>query len=148
MMGACNNIGVQLTQIRLIVSDFAAVAAYYRDVIGLTPQFATVEPPYAAFKPEQGSSLCLHDRADLAAMLGEGVLREAARSDAALVSLRVEDLDAYLAEVTARGAEAVAGPVNFGERVRSAYLRDPEGNLIELQQWLQVRDGGAVPSAN
>lgn len=148
MMGLCNNLGMQLTQIRLIVSDFAAVAAYYRDVIGLTPQFAhSVEPPYTAFKPEQGSSLCLHDRADLARMLGDGVLREAGRSDAALVSLRVDDLDAYLAEVTARGAEVLAGPVTFGGRTRNAYLRDPEDNLIELQQWLRVRDGGPVPTA-
>jgi lactoylglutathione lyase len=147
MMGTCNNIHMQLTQIRLIVSDFAAVAAYYRDVVGLTPQFAGIEPPYAAFKPEQGSALCLHDRADLAEVLGEGVLRAAGTADAAMVSLRVDDLDAYLAGVTARGADVVAGPVEFGGRVRGAYLRDPEGNLIEIQQWLQVRDGGPVPSA-
>jgi catechol-2,3-dioxygenase len=36
---------VHLTQIRLIVSDFPAVAAYYRDVIGLTPQFEHVSAP-------------------------------------------------------------------------------------------------------
>ncbi|HEY4455943.1 MAG TPA: VOC family protein [Pseudonocardiaceae bacterium] len=138
---------MHLTQIRLIVSDFAAVAAYYRDVIGLTPQFEPVEPPYAAFKPTQGSALCLQDRADLATALGDGVLRESGKADAALVSLRVDDLDAYLTDVTARGADVVAGPVTFGERVRNAYLRDPEGNLIEIQQWLQVRDGGPVPSA-
>jgi catechol 2,3-dioxygenase-like lactoylglutathione lyase family enzyme len=148
-MGVCNNIGVQLTQVRLIVSDFAAVAAYYRDVIGLTPQFPRLEAPYAAFKPEQGSSLSLHERADLTQILGEGVLRAAGPAcDAAMVSLRVDDLDAYLAEVRARGAEVLAGPVDFGGRVLGAYLRDPEGNLIEIQQWLQVRDGGAVPSAN
>jgi predicted enzyme related to lactoylglutathione lyase len=159
MMGICNNAVVQLTQIRLIVDDFPAVAAYYRDVIGLKPQFEhLVEPPYTAFKPEQGSSLCLHERTDLARMLGDDVLENFASpigrapvgrapvgGDAALVSLRVDDLGAYLAEVTARGARVVAGPVTFGDRTRNAYLRDPEGNLIELQQWLKVRDGGAVP---
>ncbi|HJP76756.1 MAG TPA: VOC family protein [Pseudonocardiaceae bacterium] len=140
---------MHLTQIRLIVDDFPAVAAYYRDVIGLKPQFEhLLEPPYTAFKPELGSSLCLHERADLARMLGDGVLADAPSGDAALVSLRVDDLDAYLAEVAGRGAQVVAGPVTFGDRTRNAYLRDPEGNLIELQQWLTVRDGGAVPSAS
>jgi predicted enzyme related to lactoylglutathione lyase len=140
---------VHLTQIRLIVDDFPAVAAYYRDVIGLKPQFAhAVEPPYTAFKPELGSSLCLHERADLARMLGDGVLENSPSGDAALVSLRVDDLDAYLAEVTGRGAQVVAGPVTFGGRTRNAYLRDPEGNLIELQQWLTVRDGGPIPPAS
>jgi lactoylglutathione lyase len=143
MMGMCNNMHVHLTQIRLIVSDFPAVAAYYRDVIGLKPQFEHVlEPPYTAFKPELGSALCLHERADLVRMLGEEV-----GADTALVSLRVDDLDAYLAEVTARGAKLIAGPTTFGDRTRNAYLRDPEGNLIELQQWLKVRDGGPIPSA-
>jgi predicted enzyme related to lactoylglutathione lyase len=147
-MGACNNVRVHLTQIRLIVSDFPAVAAYYRDVIGLKPQFEHVlEPPYTAFKPDLGSALCLHERADLMRMLGDGVLT-AASGDAALVSLRVDDLDAYLAEVTARGAQVIAGPTTFGDRTRNAYLRDPEGNLIELQQWLTVRDGGPIPPAS
>ncbi len=148
MMGICNNVRVHLTQIRLIVSDFPAVAAYYHDVIGLKPQFEhLLEPPYTAFKPELGSALCLHERADLVRMLGDGVLSSAG-GDAALVSLRVDDLDAYLAEVTARGAQVIAGPSTFGDRTRNAYLRDPEGNLIELQQWLKVRDGGPIPPAS
>ena len=149
MMSVCNNLGMHLTQIRLIVSDFPAVAAYYRDVIGLRPQFEhAVQAPYTAFKPEQGSSLCLHERANLAGMLGEGVLAAQPGGDSALVSLRVDDLDTYLAGVSARGGVVIAGPVDVGGRTRNAYLRDPEGNLIEIQQWLVVRDGGAVPSAN
>ena len=148
MMGVCNNMGVHLTQIRLIVSDFPAVAAYYRDVIGLTPQFEQVSPPYAAFKPELGSALCLHERADLACVLGEGVLAAPSKGDAALVALRVEDLDEYLTQARARGARVIAGPVEFGGRTRNAYLRDPEDNLIEIQQWLEVRAGGPVPAAS
>src|SRR5258708_5450983 len=112
---------MHLTQIRLVLSHFTAVADSYRDAIALPPQFPQLEPPYAAFKPEQGSSLCLHERADLARMLGEDVLRDAGKTDAALVSLRVDDLDTYLAEVTARGGDVVAGPVTFGERTRNAY---------------------------
>ncbi|WP_227837478.1 VOC family protein [Nocardia aurantia] len=136
-----------MTQIRLIVSDFTGTAAYYREVIGLRPQFDTVAPPYVAFEPEHGSALSLHDRADLDAVLG-GVLRPGSGADSALIVLRVDDLDRYLTEVTGRGAEICTGPVVFGGRIRSAYLRDPEGNLLEIQQWLVTRSGEPVPPAS
>jgi lactoylglutathione lyase len=126
---------MELTQVRLLVSDFPAAVRFYADVLGLPPQFPDPQPPYAAFKPEQGGTLALHDRAELDRALG-GALRPA--GDGALVALRVDDLDAYLAEITTRGATVLSGPVDLG-RLRAAYLRDPEGNLIELQQWLATR---------
>lgn len=137
--------GMHLTQVRLIVTDFDACFAYYRDVIGLTPMFDPPQPPYAAFKPELGSSLRLHDRADLAEALG--IELGPAGGDRAMVSLRVDELTGYLAGVTARGGAVLAGPVDFDGRLLGAYLRDPEGNLIEIQQWLTTRSGGPVPSA-
>lgn len=137
---------MEFTQTRLIVTDFAGVFAFYRDVIGLRPQFDPAPPPYAAFKPELGSTLALHDRAALASAVGDELRVSGDRGrDTALVCLRVDDLTAYLADVTARGGAVVAGPMDQGDRVRVAYLRDPEGNLIELQQWLATRTGAAVP---
>jgi catechol 2,3-dioxygenase-like lactoylglutathione lyase family enzyme len=32
--------------------------------------------------------------------------------------------------------DVLAEPAVMWERLRVAYLRDPEGNLIELQEWL------------
>ncbi len=43
------------------------------------------------------------------------------------------------AGVRARGANVVGEPREAWGRLRVAYLRDPEGNLIELQQWLVTR---------
>jgi lactoylglutathione lyase len=148
MMALCHHRVVQLTQTRLVVTDFDATFRYYRDVIGLTPQFDPPRPPYAVFKPDLGSALALHERADLAATLG-GALRvtDERGGDQMMVALRVDDLDDYLVAVTARGAVVAAGPVDFDGRVRSAYLRDPEGNLVEIQQWLATRSGEPVPPA-
>jgi catechol 2,3-dioxygenase-like lactoylglutathione lyase family enzyme len=128
---------MQLTQTRLIVSDFAAAFRYYRDVIGLTPQFADAQPPYAALKPAEGSALALHDQAALHETIGS----ELRDTDRFLICLRVEDLEGYLAEVTARGGVVVAGPITQDGRIRTAYLRDPAGNLTEIQQWLATRSG-------
>jgi hypothetical protein len=38
-----------------------------------------------------------------------------------------------------RGAVLIGGPAVMWERLRVAYLRDPEANLIEPQQWLASR---------
>ena len=125
---------MELTQVRLIVSDFPACFRFYRDVIGLKPQFDDDSGPYAKFGPEEGTAaIALHDRADLVKAV-PGLAATA--GDRALVVLRVDDVDRFAAAVTARGATLLGEPTLMWERLRVAYLRDPEGNLIELQQWL------------
>jgi lactoylglutathione lyase len=41
---------------------------------------------------------------------------------------------------THTGAALLGEPSVMWERIRVAYLRDPDGNLVELQQWLAPRD--------
>lgn len=124
---------MELTQVRLIVSDFKLCFRFYRDILGLKPQFDDDSGPYAKF--EAGAAgIALHDRAHLTV---PGL--QPAAGDQALVVLKVDDVDAYAAEIVARGAELVSDPTVMWERLRVAYLRDPEGNLIELQQWLATR---------
>lgn len=130
---------MELTQVRLIVSDFAACFRFYRDVLGLKPQFDDDRGPYAKFSPDEGAAgIALHDRADMERSL-PGLA--AAGGDRALVVLRVDDLDAFAAEIAGRGAVLAGEPTVMWERLRVAHLRDPEGNLIELQQWLAPREG-------
>jgi catechol 2,3-dioxygenase-like lactoylglutathione lyase family enzyme len=51
------------------------------------------------------------------------------------VALRVSDLDAALAELRGRGAEVAAEPADRSDwGIRVAYVRDPDGTLIELNQ--------------
>lgn len=48
-------------------------------------------------------------------------------------AFRVADVDAAAAELTARGVK-VGGPIDVPGAGRQAFLRDPSGNLIELNQ--------------
>ena len=129
---------MELTQVRLLVSDFPAVYRFYRDVLGLKPQFEAEHGPYAKLSPDTGpAAIALQDRAQMAAVLGQ--LGEQPEGFRALVVLRVDDLDAAHAELTSRGAEFARPPAPMGDRLRVAHLTDPEGNLIELQQWLALR---------
>ncbi|MFE0651991.1 VOC family protein [Streptomyces sp. NPDC059534] len=137
---------MELTQIRLLVSDFPAVYRFYRDVIGLKPQFEAEAGPYAKLSPDTGpAGIALQDRTQMAGVLEQlGVAPEGYRS---LVVLRVDDLDAARAELVSRGAEFVREPGPMGDRMRVAYLEDPEGNLIELQEWVVLREQAGAGGA-
>ena len=81
--------------------------------------------PYAKLSPDTGhAAIALQDRAQLAGVLERlGAEPEGYR---ALVVLRVDNLDAAHAELTSRGADFVREPAPMGDRIRVAYLEDPE----------------------
>lgn len=123
---------------RLLVTDFAACYRFYAEVLGLRPQSGATNGPYEKFSPASGSAgIALQDRAMMAEVLGE--LGDAAAGHRSLVVLRVDDLDVYCAQLTARGATLLRGPAPMTDRMRVAHLKDPEGNLVELQEWLPLR---------
>jgi catechol 2,3-dioxygenase-like lactoylglutathione lyase family enzyme len=52
------------------------------------------------------------------------------------LALEVEDMDQALAELRSKGVEPSWGPVKRPTYAR-AEIRDPDGNGIELRQWLR-----------
>jgi predicted enzyme related to lactoylglutathione lyase len=129
---------MELAQVRLLVTDFAACYRFYSDVLGLKPQSGATEGPYEKFSPHTGSAgIALQDRAMMAEILDE--VGDAVNGHRSLVVLRVDDLDAYCARITSRGATLLHGPAPMTDRMRVAHLKDPEGNLVELQEWLLLR---------
>ncbi|MFJ8540460.1 VOC family protein [Streptomyces sp. NPDC093586] len=129
---------MELTQVRLFVTDFAACYRFYADVLGLKPQSGAEHGPYEKFSPASGSAgIALQDRTMMARILGD--LAEEATGHRSLVVLRVDDLGACCEEIVARGAVLLHGPAPMTDRMRVAHLKDPEGNLVELQEWLSPR---------
>ncbi|MFD7244302.1 VOC family protein [Streptomyces massasporeus] len=129
---------MELAQVRLLVTDFSACYRFYGEVLGLKPQSGAAQGPYEKFSPAVGSAgIALQDRSMMAEVLDE--LGDAAEGHRSLVVLRVDGLDAYCEEITLRGATVVHGPAPMTDRMRVAHLKDPEGNLVELQEWLLLR---------
>lgn len=53
--------------------------------------------------------------------------------DRVALIFHVDDVDVEVDRIQARGIQLVSGPKDFpGWGIRSAYLRDPDGNLLEL----------------
>ncbi|MGW0764320.1 VOC family protein [Streptomyces sp. NPDC002676] len=129
---------MELAQVRLLVTDFAASYRFYADTLGLKPQSGATEGPYEKFSPHAGSAgIALQDRSMMAEVLNE--LGDTATGHRSLVVLRVDNLDTYCDEITTRGATLIHGPAPMTDRMRVAHLKDPEGNLVELQEWLLLR---------
>jgi predicted enzyme related to lactoylglutathione lyase len=129
---------VELAQVRLLVTDFRACYHFYGDVLGLKPQSGAQDGPYEKFSPAAGSAgIALEDRALMARVIGE--VGDAPDGYRSLVVLRVDDLDQYCEQIVARGAEILQGPAPMTDRMRVAHLKDPEGNIVELQEWLLMR---------
>jgi lactoylglutathione lyase len=117
---------VKVSQARLLVDDFKGCFAFYRDVLGRDPSFGYDSGGYASFSTD-GGTLALFVRGEQSEVV---TLR--APGDSALLVLEVDDADA---EARRLEQYVVAGPVDrpdWGGRV--VYLRDPDGNLLELFQ--------------
>jgi lactoylglutathione lyase len=132
---------MELVQVRLVVEDFGGCFRFYRDVLGFEPQVDDEAGPYGKFTlPGGTAAVALQQRAHLADS-APWLRGRATDADAALLVLKVDDLDAVAAGLRSRGARFEAEPETQWERLRVAYLRDPEGNVIEFQQWLAPRQG-------
>jgi lactoylglutathione lyase len=114
----------------MLVDDFAGCFRFYGEVLGLEPTFGTDSEDYASFAAGEGA-VALFRRSDQAHVVGLRL-----PGDSALLVLEVDDVDA---EADRLGEFLVAGPVSqpeWGGRV--AYLRDPDGNLVELFQQIPM----------
>jgi len=108
----------RLTELALFTADVAAVTAFYERVLGIAP--AEHSDGHAVFT--LGELLL---RIHVAVEPGPG---EPAADDH--VAFTVEGLDGHADALTAAGV-AVDGPRDLPWG-RSAYVRDPDGRLVEL----------------
>ena len=102
------------------VSDVPAALTFYTEVLGLTPR---------SDRPDFGFGGAWLDVGGQQVHLIEGTVPERRGQHFAL---RVDDIDAAIAELRAKGVEvADAKPVGTG---RQTFLLDPSGNMVELNQ--------------
>jgi lactoylglutathione lyase len=117
---------VKLTHVRLLVEDFGASHRFYAESLGLPTTWPN-EGGYAEFSAGD-AMIAIFPRREMDSAV---TLRPA--GDAAVVVLEVEDVDAAFHAAVERGAQAAAKPVDHSEwGLRTAHLRDPDGNLVEL----------------
>lgn len=126
----------RLTHIRLCVpaAQMEACHLFYRDTLGFPCRFDELG---AYMEYDAGDVVLALFRQDLmSAAVGSLDLPPAAASqDQVVLCLEVEDVDAAWTHLTERGAHPVKPPHNQPDwMLRVAFLRDPAGNLVEINR--------------
>jgi catechol 2,3-dioxygenase-like lactoylglutathione lyase family enzyme len=135
---------------RLLVGRFADTFRFYDAVlpplVGATLTRGDESGPYASWDVGTEGVLMLLDRAAMAAVTGSTALPAAPGSatapalsqDRAMLVSRVPDVTAGYDLCLRHGGLPVAPPADrpeWGPTMRTAHVRDPDGNLLELQSY-------------
>jgi catechol 2,3-dioxygenase-like lactoylglutathione lyase family enzyme len=122
---------LDLTHIRLLVNDIETCRDFYKNKLGLAEQLAVVEGIYYEFIAGD-CILALYKRDLMESVAGVTMAGEIAADKVAL-TFEVADVDATFKDLSAKGVKFTTEPHDQEAWVlRVAHLRDPEGNLIEI----------------
>lgn len=131
---------MELTHVRLLVDDVEETLRFYRDVLGLEVTLGAGDGIY--YELRGGNVILALYRRDLMDQMIGGGLGERARSDAVALTFAVDDVDETARLLEERGATLVNEPMDYEVAfLRVAHLRDPDGNLIEVNAPLPAPRG-------
>jgi len=115
----------------LIVEDLDRALGFYTGALGL--RLGHRSGDYAQL--DTGATrLALYTRNAMAKTLGFSLQAPDANAPGFEIGFKVADVDAAVNALIARGAAPVVAPTDRFWGQRTAYVRDPDGHLIELAQ--------------
>lgn len=114
------------------VADVERAATHYEDIFGFKREYAGGTPPQFAIMSRDGFAIMLRRVADPSAIVPNE--RQGGTWDA---FFWVRDAEALHAELTARGAEVVYGPIVQAEyQMKEFAVRDGHGYVLGFgQEW-------------
>ncbi len=124
---------MHLSYVRLLADRFAETFRFYRDTLGFEVLWGDEDNVYAEFRVSPATRLAMADRRIMAEVPGVSTRVRGEGPEGCMLVFEVADVDARAAELKERGVRFIADPVDrpaWG--VRTAHLRDPEGNLVEI----------------
>ncbi|NMG20591.1 VOC family protein [Brasilonema bromeliae] len=122
---------------RLLVKDWKACFLFYKDVIEFDIAVEDQEAGYAEFKAGD-MRLAVSHRQEMAQLIHNAEKPAHAEcQDTVVLIFTVHDLEEEYQRLRHKGVEFTAAPMNnpyYG--IKTAYLRDPDGTLIGLYEFL------------
>lgn len=129
----------RLNYIRLLAHNYAECYRFYRDQLGLKPRFGTQEEGvYEEFRLPH-ITLALFRRELMAEVVGtKDKPVDADAQDRSMIIFAVDNVDETTTRLKSRGVTFVREPHDQTDwLIRAAHFRDPDGNLIEINQPLK-----------
>jgi lactoylglutathione lyase len=118
----------------LFVRDFDACVKFYRDTLGLKVKETDVG--FMSFDVA-GQELALMDLPTASQMISEEAIQPAKEGvHRVLLAAFVKDTDEAYEELKARGVQFIKLPTTQPWGQRTAYFKDPDGNIWEISHFL------------
>ena len=118
----------------LIVEDLDRSIGFYTEALGI--ELSHRSGGYAQLITG-ATRLALYTREAMAATLDQAIEPAPRNAPGFEIGFLVADVDAAYEAITSAGAEPVKAPTDRFWGQRTAYVRDPDGHLIELVQPLE-----------
>jgi lactoylglutathione lyase len=118
----------------LVVADIDRALAFYCNVLGLP--LGHRSGPYAQLDTGV-TRVSLFERRAMAATLGHDLEAPSPDAPGFELGFKVDDCDNAYDELVAAGATPAIPPTDRAWGQRTAYVRDPDGHLVELAQDLR-----------
>lgn len=128
--------GIRFDAIGIFVRDLRKMVDFYRDVLGVDIDWDG-QGPMAEFSHE-GIRLMMFERKELEGYLGTPVTYPEGLNgtfELAIDLPKSADVDKEFERAVALGARAIFSPRDEPWGMRSSFIADPEGNLIEIGSW-------------
>jgi lactoylglutathione lyase len=125
---------LKLDNIRLLVTKFDECFRFYRDVMGFEVTWGDEGSGYASFKTSGSGRISIFMRGEQASTVGTSDLPSKAQAqDNFVLVLRSRNVDKRLKRMKGKCTGQIIGPADYPDwGIRAAYIRDPDGNLIEI----------------
>ncbi len=118
---------MNLISLRIITADPKALVAFYAAVTGITPTWFTED--FAELATPSGTLAIASTRT--LALFGANIARPAANASV-IIEFITPDVDADFVRLAAQNFPFEQSPTTMPWGNRSALLRDPDGNLVNL----------------
>lgn len=115
----------------LLVEDLERALGFYVDLLGLPLNHRS--GPYAQLRTGT-TRLALFERAAMSDALGRTLRAPEPDAPGFEIGFKVEDVDEVFRALAEAGAPVEMPPTDRPWGQRTAYLRDPDGHLVELVQ--------------
>lgn len=129
----------RLDHVALQVSDLDAAISFYTEKLKLKLLFRTVDELHHeafCFLELEGGNLELLQSLDSQNQPAPFSPPPIRAPYCPHVAIAADDLDGLLAELREGGVAVIKGPMEIPDKVRWAYVSDPDNNVIEFVQWL------------
>ena len=118
----------------LFVQNFEDCVKFYRDILGLKVKYSDVD--FMSFEL-QGQELALMELSTASQMISEEAVQpEKASVPRVLLAVFVDNTDEAYEALKAKGVKFIKPPTTQPWGQRTAYFKDPEGNIWEISHFL------------